>query len=228
MVVTAGYGLAIITAGIIAMAGDSVQVVGNAMTTEMVGAAGQTVPGQTTPATTGALTMARTHLAAALTDPATGLVALLVGALIGGLALMLVAGWIMRVATLVILAGLAPLALACYALPATQPAADLWWRSLFGCLATAGLQAVTFTTGIQLLLDPHANLPVLLGLPGSDLVNLLLVLVLLWMTVKVPSLVRRFVTAPNRPTFGGVILRAVAVQSVTRRLLRRPWERLST
>ena len=54
-----------------------------------------------------------------------------------------------------------PAALA--ALPATQPAADLWWRSILGCLATPTLQAIAFSTGIALLTNPEANLPVILG-----------------------------------------------------------------
>ena len=108
-----------------------------------------------------------------------------------------------------ILAGLAPVALACYATPWTQQVAQLWWRTLLGCLGTATLQAIGFSTGIGLLLDPDASPPILLGLPGSDVVNLLLVAVLLWVTIKIPSMMRRYVTRKGTPNFGGVLLRAV-------------------
>lgn len=41
------------------------------------------------------------------------------------------------------------------------------------------------------------------------------------MTVKIPALVRRFVaTAPSRTNLYGVVIRAVTVQSMTRRLRR--------
>jgi hypothetical protein len=62
--------------------------------------------------------------AAALTDPATGIVALIVGLLVVFLFFGLLVGWFLRVGALVILAGLAPAALACYALPVTQPVAS--------------------------------------------------------------------------------------------------------
>jgi hypothetical protein len=47
----------------------------------------------------------------------------------------LVTSWIVRVAVLVILAGVAPVAMACYNLPWTQRAAQLWWRSMLGASA---------------------------------------------------------------------------------------------
>ena len=168
--------------------------------------------------TTQAVTMARTHVAAALIDPANALVALIIGLLIVGLMFTLVTGWVVRVAVLVILAGLAPVALACYGLPWTQPTADLWWRSLLGCLGTAVLQAVAFSNGIQLLTDPDASIPVLIGLPSSDVLNLLLVTVVLWMTVKIPGMMRRYAMGRGSPNIGGVLLRAVVIQRITRRL----------
>lgn len=239
LVVNVGFVLAIIAVGVATMVGGSVEMryrikdlvprlvvgfvashfavplcavvidVANALTVSMVGAAAPT---------TGAVTMARTHVIAALSDPATALVALIVGLLIVGLMFALVTGWIARVGVLVILAGVAPLALACYATPWTQEAAQLWWRTLLGCLGTATLQAVAFSTGIQLLLDPHASVPSLLGLPGSDVMNLLLVAVLLWATIKIPAMMRRYVTRQGGSRVGGVVLRTVLTQTVTRRL----------
>ena len=83
-------------------------------------------------------------------------------------------------------------------------------------------QAIAFSTGIHLLLDPDSNLPVLLGLPGSDVVNLLLVAGVLWMTVRIPGLVQRHVVrSGGTVTIGGILARSVAVQSVTRTVLRR-------
>ncbi|MBQ1019863.1 hypothetical protein KBX71_18620 [Micromonospora sp. D93] len=239
LVVNACYILALLTAGLVTMTSSSFEMrygvkelvprlvvgfilsnfavplcavlidVANALTVAMVGTAAPT---------TQAVTMARTHVAAALIDPANALIALVIGLLIVGLMFALVTGWVVRVAVLVILAGLAPVALACYCLPWTQPTADLWWRSLLGCLSTAVLQAIAFSTGIQLLTDPNAGIPVLIGLPESDVLNLLLVAVVLWMTVKIPSMMGRYATGKGSPNIGGILLRAVVIQGITRRL----------
>lgn len=239
LVVNACYILAIITAGIVVMVGGSMEVrygvkelvprlvvgfilsnfavplcsvlieVANALTTSMVGTAAPTNQ---------ALTMAKTHVASALTDQSTAILALIIGLLIVFLFFALLFGWIVRVGVLVILAGLAPVALACYCLPYTQPVAALWWRTLLGCLGTATLQAIAFSTGIQLLIDPNSSLPVLLGLPGSNVINLLLVLVVLWTTVKIPGLVRKYVTHKGGVNMAALLLRSVAIQTATRRL----------
>ncbi|MFF4879572.1 hypothetical protein [Micromonospora sp. NPDC000668] len=239
LVVNACYVLALVTAGIVTMTSSSVEMrygvkelvprlvvgfilsnfavplcavlidVANALTVAMVGTAAPT---------TQAVTVARTHVAAALRDPANALLAVIIGLLIVGLMFTLVTGWVVRVAVLVILAGLAPVALACYCLPWTQPTAELWWRSLLGCLGTAVLQAIAFSTGIQLLTDPDASIPVLIGLPASDVLNLLLVAVVLWMTVKIPGMMGRYATGKGSPKIGAVLLRAVVIQGVTRRL----------
>ncbi|MFE9695076.1 hypothetical protein [Micromonospora sp. NPDC005806] len=239
LVVNACFTLAIIAVGITTMVGGCVEIrysvkdlvprlvvgfvlsnvavplcavlidVANSLTTSMVGTAAPSIE---------TVTMARDHVAAAITDPSTALIATLIGLLIVGLMFTLITGWVGRVVALVILAGIAPAALACYALPWTQAAAGLWWRSVLGCLGTPTLQAITLSTGVQLLVDPDANLPVVLGLPGSDVLNLLLVAVLLWGTVKIPGMVRRYVTGRGSPTTSGVLLRAVFIQSLTRRV----------
>jgi len=239
LVVNSCFILAIIAVGIATMAGGSVQMrygikelvprlvvgliashfavgltavlieVANTLTVSMVGTAAPT---------TEAVDMTRLHVTAALSDPGTALVALVVGLLIVGLMFTLFGSWIVRVGVLVILAGIAPVALACYATPWTQQAAQLWWRTLLGCLATPTLQAIAFSTGVQLLIDPRSSLPVLIGLPGSDIINLMITAVLLWVTLKIPSMMRRYVTRTGGPSMGGVLVRAVLIQSITRRI----------
>ena len=239
LVVNSCFILAIIAVGIATMAGGSVQMrygikelvprlvvgliashfavgltavlieVANTLTVSMVGTAAPT---------TEAVDMTRLHVTAALSDPGTALVALVVGLLIVGLIFTLFGSWIVRVGVLVILAGIAPVALACYATPWTQQAAQLWWRTLLGCLATPTLQAIAFSTGVQLLIDPRSSLPVLIGLPGSDIINLMITAVLLWVTLKIPSMMRRYVTRTGGPSMGGVLVRAVLIQSITRRI----------
>jgi hypothetical protein len=49
--------------------------------------------------------------------------------------------------------------------------------------------------------------------------NLFVVMVLLWTTVKVPGLIRRYATSGGaRPNFLGMIVRVVVVQQLTRGL----------
>ena len=239
LVVNACYILAVIVSGIVVMVAGTVEVrygvkdlvprlvagfilsnfavplcsvlieVANALTASMVGTAAPT---------NRAITMARTHIAAAVTDPETVIIATIIGVLVVFLFFALIFGWIVRVGVLVILAGLSPVALACYCLPYTQPVAALWWRTLLGCLGTATLQAIAFSTGIQLLIDPNSSLPALLGLPGSNIVNLLLVMAVLWTTVKIPGLMRKHVTGKGGVNMAALILRSVAIQSIARRL----------
>ncbi|MFI7609267.1 hypothetical protein ACIBTV_29725 [Micromonospora sp. NPDC049366] len=181
----------------------------NALTVAMTGASAPT---------TQAVTFTRARITSALTDESAALLMAIIGLLIVLLMFLLAGGWLVRVGLLVVLAGVAPVALACYATPWTQGAADLWWRSMLGCLATPTVQAIAFSAGINLLTDPAANLPILLGLPGSDTVNLLLVIVVLWTTVKIPGLMRRHVSGKGSARAGGDLLRAVVIQGGTRGL----------
>nr|MDT0658777.1 hypothetical protein [Micromonospora sp. DSM 115978] len=242
MVVNAAFVLAIIVAGAIAMTHGTFQIryqakdllprlvfgfvasnfgvevcrmlieAANALTVAM---AGETASGPQV------IEFVTARIVGALTSPSSAVLAVVIGLIIVVLFYMLLVGWFARVATLIVLAGIAPVALACYALPQTQAAAGLWWRSLLGCLATPLLQAIFFTTGVDLLLDPEHNVPILLGLPGgasTDVFNLFIAAVLLMVTVRIPKLVGRYVTRGGQVSTAGVVLRAVVIQSITRRL----------
>lgn len=239
LIVNACFILAIIAVGIATMTGDSIQMryglkeliprlvvgfvlsafsvpltgelisIANALTVSMTG---------TTAPTTEAINFVKARIASAMSDEGSALLVAIIGLLIVVLMFMLVGSWLTRIGVLLILAGVAPVALACYATPWTQGAADLWWRTTLGCLATPALQAVGFSAGIDLLINPNSNLPILLGLPGSDTLNLLLVVGVLWVTVKIPSMMSRFVTRKGSPNIGGVLLRAVFIQGITRRV----------
>jgi hypothetical protein len=184
----------------------------NALTVAMVG---QTASGPQV------IEFVKARIVGALSSPSSAVLAVVVGLIIVVLFYLLLVGWFARIAALIVLAGIAPVALACYALPQTQAAAGLWWRSLLGCLATPLLQAVFFTTGVDLLLDPAHNVPVLLGVPGgasTDVFNLFLAACLLAVTVRVPKLVGRYVTRGGQTSTAAVALRAVIIGSVTRRM----------
>ena len=125
---------------------------------------------------------------------------------------------IVRIAVAIVLTAAAPLALACHALPFTDPVARLWWRCFLGLLAVPLLQAFVLFAGRWMLLDPHAMLPGGGSLvdPGHVL-NLFIVIVLLWTTVKVPGLVRRYVSTGGRNNSPvGAVVRVVVVQNLSR------------
>jgi hypothetical protein len=184
----------------------------NALTVAMVG---ETASGPRV------IAFVKARIVSALTDPAAAVLAVVIGLIIVVLFYLLLVGWFGRITALIVLAGIAPLALACYGLPQTQPAAQLWWRSLVGCLATPVVQALFFSTGVNLLLDPEHNVPILLGIgpaPSTDVFNLFIAACLLWLTVRIPKLVGRYVTRSGQTSTAGVVLRAVVIQSVTRRM----------
>jgi hypothetical protein len=119
-----------------------------------------------------------------------------------------------RFANLLILTAVAPLALACHATPHTDPIAKLWWRSYGGVLAIPVLQVLTLQAGQWMLLDPSHTLPQL-GKPGDPgtILNLFVVVVLLWRTVKIPDLVGRYLNqSRGGPNFLGQVVKVVVVQ----------------
>lgn len=155
-----------------------------------------------------------------LTNPTAALLVTLVGLVIDVLVLMLLIGWIARFAALIVAVGVAPAALACHALPWTETIAQAWWRTMGGLAATVVLQAVALHTSLAIFLDPATNLPSY-GLPvdPTGLLNLIIIAVLLWVTVRIPSLVRRHLTHANaRPNFASAIVRLVLVHQLTRGL----------
>jgi hypothetical protein len=186
--------------------------VANAVTAAM---AGETASGPRV------IEFVKARILSAMTDPAAAVLAVIVGLIIVVLCYLLMISWFGRIVALIVLAGIAPAALACCALPQTLPAAQLWWRSLLGCLATPLLQALFFSTSVDLLLDPEHNVPILLGIgpaPATDVFNLFIAAGLLWLTVRIPRLLGRYVMRAGQMSTAGVILRTVVVQSVTRRL----------
>jgi hypothetical protein len=71
------------------------------------------------------------------------------------------------------------------------------------------------------MLEDQSHMLPALGLPVDPFgfVNLFIIVVLLWTTVKIPALVRRHVTAGGRsPNFLGAVIRVVVVQQLTRGL----------
>ena len=166
----------------------------------------------------GALGAIQTHLTAAQgkTVPLLFIIlAVVITVLLAATAFQMIA----RFTVLLVMTIIAPLALACHALPATDGIARLWWRSYAGCLAVPLAQAFFLTAGQWMLLDPATMLPVL-GLPvdPGGVLNLFVVVVLLWTTVKIPGLMGRWVSQGGRggSTMLGAVVRVVVVQQLAR------------
>ncbi|MEV4283488.1 conjugal transfer protein TrbL family protein [Actinoplanes xinjiangensis] len=164
---------------------------------------------------------ARDQLEPARAHEATLLLVTVIAVLVLVLFFQLLIGWFTRIAVLIVLAGLAPVALACHGLPQTQPAAVLWWRTLGGCLTVPALQAVFLTVGAGLLTGPAPIIPQLLDFPdasGMQVANMLIALCLLMVAVRIPKFVGRYITQQQPGNTAGVLVRAVLLQAVTRRL----------
>ncbi|GAA2349918.1 conjugal transfer protein TrbL family protein [Dactylosporangium salmoneum] len=151
---------------------------------------------------------------------ASGFLMLLIGLIIAVMVGMLMIQWIARLGVLLVAVGVAPLALALHGTPQTESAAKLWWRIMLGTLGTVVIQAVALHTTLVVFLNPQANLPAL-GLPGDSgvVMNLLIVLCLLWAILKIPGMMRRYVTKSS-PSQAGTFLRVVLIQHLTRGLRR--------
>ena len=130
----------------------------------------------------------------------TQLFLVLLGGAVAVLGIALLVTCLIRAAVLLTLTAGAPLALACHALPQTDPLARLWWRAIIGCLATQVGQALVLIICVQVFFDPNAD--DILGLPsGGGLVDLLLCLVLLFVLIKIPIWTTRIVL--GRRALGG-------------------------
>jgi hypothetical protein len=247
MVVNACFILAIITAGIVVMTNGTVQSrygVGELLPRLVIGwiAANFAIPicqnlvqlaNALTEALTGdgvtsqgSLVQMQRVTFDSLTNPPSAFLAVIIGLIIAVLTGMLLVIWMVRLGVLIVLVGISPVALACHATPFTDGAAKLWWRSILATLATVVLQAIALHTALKVFLDPNANVAQL-GLPHdpTGTFNLFIVMCLLWVVIKIPGLMRRYVTkGGGGHNVVGLMLRMVLVQRLTS-VLRLPFRR---
>jgi len=166
---------------------------------------------------TDSFTQIRRVVVDSVSDPVTALVSLVLRELALFMLMVLVVTWLARVGVLLVLAGAAPVALMCHALPQLEPVARIWWRSLFACLAVQLLQALTLHMAVATLLSSDANLPGL-GLPtdGTGLLNMLIACYLLWLVIRIPKWVARSVGGGSARGVSMLssIVRLVVVQQV--------------
>ncbi|MEU8001538.1 hypothetical protein AB0B66_10295 [Catellatospora sp. NPDC049111] len=142
----------------------------------------------------------------------------LIGLLIAVLLAILLMQWITRLGLLLFLAGISPIAMALHGTPWTEPAAKLWWRSLFAALGTVTAQALVMHLAMQILLTPASNLPVL-GMPGDPgaVLNLLVAACILIGVIKIPGLMKRFALRGGGSS-GGRVIGFLVLQQATRML----------
>lgn len=238
VIVNVGFVLAVLTAGIVVMARDTVQIrygvaelaprlvigwVGSNFAVPLCGHLIQLANAVTVALTgsgvtaKGSLARIKTVTVDALTNPPSALLAAILGVMVAVLTGMLLVTWIVRTGVLIALVGVAPLALACHATPYSEPAARLWWRALLGTLAVVVVQAFALHTTLAIFLDPDANLAPL-GLPQdpTGTLNLFVVVCLLWVVVRIPALMRRYVTRSNGGhNVAGTLVRVLVVQRLT-------------
>jgi len=174
---------------------------------------------------TGSFEQMQRVVAAALTNTSNAFLLVVMGLIIAVLTGMLMVVWLVRLGVLIVWVGVAPIALACHATPYTDGAAKLWWRTGLGTLGTVVLQALAMHAALSIFLNPNANLPAL-GLPHdpTGVINLFIVCCLLWVVVKIPGMMRRYVTHSGQHNVAGLFLRMVLIQQVSR-LFRLPTRR---
>ena len=238
LVVDAGFVLAVITAGITVMTHQSLQIrygIGDVLPRLVIGFIASNFA---TPlcrnliTTANALTKALTGerigssegfarllgtITDAMRDPTASFLIVVIGLFLVALTATLAVSAVVRIGVLIVLVGIAPVALACHSTPYTDPAARLWWRSMLGTLAIVLLQALALYATLDILLNPTMNRSTL-GLPqNSRTLNLLIVVCLLWTVVKIPGLVRRYVLGGGgRTNVFGLIIRMAMVQPLMR------------
>ncbi|MGV9832924.1 conjugal transfer protein TrbL family protein [Nocardia niigatensis] len=108
---------------------------------------------------------------------------LLLQALAIVLAILLVT-YVIRVAVTVVLIVAAPLAMMCYALPATEAVARWWWRAFSACLAIQVVQSMVLITGLKVFLSPGGWW--FFGPTKTGLTNVIVALALGWVLMKTP------------------------------------------
>ena len=145
---------------------------------------------------------------------------LVAGVAVTGLAVVLAASYVLRVAVLIALTVAAPLVLACHGLPQTEVVARWWWRATTACLVIPVVQSLVLICALRVFF--HHDSDRLLGLGTARLVDLLVATCLLWLLARIPAWAARMVFA-GRP--GSVV--AVARSYVAYRLLRRGLARLT-
>ncbi|MEV8515911.1 hypothetical protein [Dactylosporangium sp. NPDC051484] len=115
------------------------------------------------------------------------------------MAIIVVLTFILRVAAMILLIGVSPLALVCHATPQTEGLAYTWWRAFGACLGMQVAQAVVMLATVRVFLTPNGtDIVPWLGVPasGSSWLGILVCLTMLWVQIKLPGWTKQFVLGP--------------------------------
>jgi hypothetical protein len=138
---------------------------------------------------------------------------LILAALVMGIVVLVT--FILRTALLVLLLGIAPLALTCHATPQTEGLAYTWWRAVAACFGIQLGQAVIVLATVRVFLTPAG--PEVLGVPVTNdgLIAILVCLTMLWLLIKLPGWTKHLILGPLARRHGrgliGQIIHAVVM-----------------
>ena len=127
-----------------------------------------------------------------------GIFIILLGVVAVILALVLAITWVLRLMGIILLTAVAPLALACYALPQTDWAARWWWRALTAVLSIQAAQAVVLTAAVRVFFAP--------GWAQADsdvrqyLLHMIITICLLYILMRIPFWIARPVLSGFGPS----------------------------
>ena len=108
------------------------------------------------------------------------------------LALVLAVTYVLRLMGLILLTAVAPLALACYALPQTAWAARWWWRAMTAVLVIPAAQALVMTAAVKVFFTTAwVNTDI-----GQYLLHMLITISLLYILMRVPFWISKPVLSP--------------------------------
>ncbi|MGW5646210.1 hypothetical protein ACWEV3_40305 [Saccharopolyspora sp. NPDC003752] len=128
------------------------------------------------------------------------------------LIIVLVAGYVVRVALTIIVVAAGPLALACHASPYSEGIAKLWWRMLLVVLAIPLLQSLTLVVFVDLFFGPSH--PDMLHVGGS-LMGLLVSVVLFGIMIKIPKWLRQQVGLGGRSAIASIVKVALLAKGLS-------------
>jgi hypothetical protein len=108
------------------------------------------------------------------------------------LALVLAVTYVLRLMGLILLTAVAPLALACYALPQTAWAARWWWRAMTALLVIPAAQALVMSAAVKVFFTTAwVNTDI-----SQYLLHMLITICLLYILMRVPFWISKPVLSP--------------------------------
>ncbi len=129
------------------------------------------------------------------------------------LALVLAITYVLRLMAVILLTAVAPLALACYALPQTAWVARWWWRAMTAVLVIPAAQALVLTAAVRVFFTTAwANADI-----SQYLLHMLITICLLYILMRIPFWIAR----PALTPFGHSPLRRAARFAFTAAVLSR-------